>query len=84
MTNTCLQITGGGKDLATAMTFGKPVTVAKKPSATVVVNTTTPRVNPVKLPTGLITKPNLTSYEVIKPKVPPGNTCTIHFECDNL
>lgn len=72
---------GGGKDLATSAEFGK---LNKTQSSSggggggggAVVNTipnSTPKTSTsTKLPTGLISKPNTTGYDIIKPNMGQG------------
>lgn len=67
---------GGGKDLATSAEFGKLNKHQSAPSGGNVVNSipnTTPKTSTsTKLPTGLISKPNTTGYDIIKPNMQQG------------
>lgn len=67
---------GGGKDLATSAEFGK-LNKTQSSSGGSVVNTipnTIPKTSTstTKLPTGLISKPNTTGFDIIKPSMGQG------------
>ena len=67
--------TGGGKDLATAASFGK-TTASQAPvkmqNNRELPNATVTKTNSTKLPSGIVTKPNTTGYDVIKPSLGQG------------
>lgn len=67
---------GGGKDLATSAEFGKLNKSQSSSGGATTVNpipTTTPKTSTsTKIPTGLVSKPNTTGYDIIKPNMGQG------------